>query len=453
MSYEAQTNSKSLSRLSPDLLDTNQQEAVTALYEGNRLIVAKMGAGKTVVAATAITELLADSVVERVLIVSTPKIANTVWRQEFNKWQHTHKTTVEAATGQPDEREKIIKSGVQVVVVTFNVLPWMKQKGLLKYFDGLLIDETTKLKTTGGAQFKAIRHQLKHFTWRAGLTGTPVSEDFEGLFGQMMLIDCGQALGRNKESFLNRYFIPTDFKRYNWILKPNADSEILKAISHLVHSIPDYRGELKEPLYRVHSVVLPDHLRSYYETMKKDMVTDDAVSQTAAVLSQKLQQIAAGFVYLEDGEAKSLSDYRVEEMATLMQSYEHTNVLVCYWYKEDLQRLTDRFPNAEVLDKKRLNEQVAAWNAGKIKMLLIHPRSAGHGLQLEQGGHTIIWYSPQWSNDLWEQTNARLWRKGQKERVEVISIEAQDTVDELINARIESKAQFDALFHKHLGEN
>lgn len=450
MSSDNCKNSKTSSMLTPELLSKDQQEAVTRLYEGNTLLVAKMGAGKTVIAATAITELLTDKELKRVLIVTTPKIAKTVWCQEFSKWQHTHHIKIASATGNPEERIDVFNSDVQVVVVTFNVLPWVKANNLFDSFDGLLVDETTKLKTTGGAQFKAVRNQLKRFTWRAGLTGTPVSEDFEAIFAQSMLIDCGEALGRNKQKFLEAYFFPTDYKQYNWEIKPGHDTQLLDQVKHLIHVMPDYRGELKEPEYIPVKVELPAELRDYYEAMKEDMIVGDIVSQTAAVLAGKLQQIASGFVYPQDGEAQRLSGYRVEALKNTLEQIGDHSVLIAYWFTEDLRALREALPHAEVFDNKRLSEQVAQWNAGKIKHLLIHPRSAGHGLQLEQGGCHIIWYTPYWSRDLWEQLNARLWRKGQTKTVKVYTIEAKDTIDEAVTQRVEHKADFDTIFTEHL---
>lgn len=443
--------SKNSTPLSKDLLTKHQQDAITTLYEGNQLIVGNMGSGKTVIAASAIAELLDDKVLKRVLIVTTPKIANTVWVQEFDKWQHTQHITVSAATGTPQERTEIITGCPQVVVVTFNTLSWMKKNELFDNFDGLLIDETTKLKTTGGEQFKALRHQLKKFKWRGGLTGTPVSEDFIGLFGQMLLIDLGKALGTRKESFLIRYFYPTDYKQYNWALKEGSSTEILEAIKPLVHVVPDYRSTLPPVYFYDYQITPPDSLKLYYDQMRSDMVTDDAISQTAAVLVQKLQQIASGFVYDEMSEAVQLSDYRVTALKKLLDKVEG-NVLIAYWYKEDLERLREALPNAEELNPRNLTTQVARWNAREIKHLLIHPRSAGHGLQLEQGGNTLIWYTPQWSNDLWEQTNARIWRKGQTQPVSIYTMVATDTIDELITQRVENKAKFETLFNEHLGE-
>jgi len=447
MSSEALKTSK---RLSPNLLDPNQQAAITALYEGNTLLIGNMGSGKTVVAATAIAELLGEGELNRVLIITTPKIANSVWKQEFDKWEHTHFIDVRVATSEPSERLDIFRNYGQVVVATFNILPWIRENNLFQYFDGLLIDETTKLKTPGGKGFKAIRSQLKHFKWRCGLTGTPVSEDFSGLYAQMMLIDGGKALGTRHDTFMNQYFYPTDFKRYNWVIKPGADKEMLEAIKGNIHIIPDYRHKLPPITYHLHRFELSEYNRKVYDQMAADAVTEYAVGQTAAVQIQKLQQIAAGFIYTESGTAVQISDERPGALTSLLYKLRDQNVIIVYNFKEDLERLRDLLERAEELTPKTLSTQVDRWNRGEIKHLLIHPKSAGHGLQLEQGGHTLIWYTPQWSNDQWEQTNARLWRTGQKHPVDIYTIEAANTVDELINARIESKAEFDHLFHKHL---
>jgi len=438
--------------LSPSLLDEHQQAAITSLYEGNTLVVGSMGVGKTVIAATAITELLDAKELNRVLIITTPKIANSVWAQEFCKWEHTQHIDVQVATGEPEDRLRVFKHRGDVVVATFNILPWIQANKLFQFFDGLLIDETTKLKTPGSAGFRALRSHLKNFKWRAGLTGTPVSEDFSGLYSQMMLIDAGAALGTRADAFKNKYFYPTDYRQFNWALKPGADAEIMERIKSSIHVLPEYRHRLPRIDYLLHRFELSEYNREVYDQMAKDAVTEFAVGQTAAVQMQKLQQIAAGFVYDGSGEAVQISDQRPAALMDLLYKVRDRNVIIVYNFKEDLERLRDLLPRADELTPKTLSIQVERWNRGEIKHLLIHPKSAGHGLQLEKGGYTLIWYTPQWSNDLWEQTNARIWRTGQEYAVEIYSIEAIDTVDELIGARIEDKARFDRLFHQHLNE-
>lgn len=443
--------SESIKLLPKSFLSEDQQKAVTALYEKNCLLVARLGGGKTIIAATAITELLEEKQINRVLIVTTPKIANTVWPVEFKKWGHTQHVTLSIATGTPEQRMAAIKSTDQVCVITFNTLTWMKKEKLFGYFDGLLIDETTKLKESGGAGFKALRPHLKKFIWRAGLTGTPVNEDFLGLFGQIMLIDGGGSLGTRKDSFLNKFFFPTDYKKYNWELREGAEVQLLECIADLLHVMPDYRGELPPIEYHTETIIMPEPLSNYYHKMKKNMVTEDAISQSAAVLSQKLQQISSGFIYTETGDTVPLSNFRIEALKNLLDRIQG-NTIIAYWYKEDFERLKTALPDAFELNPRNLTDIVNKWNAGDIKRLLVHPRSAGHGLQLEQGGADLVWYTPVWSNDLWEQTNARIWRKGQKNNVNIYTIEAEHSIDQVMSLRVESKGQFDKLFNEHLGE-
>lgn len=432
------------------MLTPEQQSAIDSLYEANRLIVCPMGGGKTVIAATAISELISDNILSRVLIVTTPKIANGVWAQEFKKWQHTAPINVAVATGNPSERLTVINGPAVVVVISFNTLPWMKDRKLFGSFDGLLIDETTKLKTTGGAQFKALRPQIKNFKWRAGLTGTPTSENFEQLYAQIMLIDNGKALGTRKDKFLSTYFIQKDYRGYQYELAPGAGDRILRTIDPLVHVVPDYRDTLPPIEYKNYLATPPENVREYYSAMEKDFIVGEVVAPTAAVLVQKLQQISSGFVYTPEG-TEILSDYRIHALKEILNGVD-SPALVVYWYQEDLKRIKEAIPAAGVLDKKDFNETVKAWNQGKIDTLLIHPRAAGHGLQLEQGGRHIIWFTPQWSNDLWHQTNARLWRKGQHRPVVVWSIIARDTIEQAITNRIEGKNGFNEMFNNYFKE-
>jgi len=441
--------SSEASRRSSSCLTAEQQQAITRLYEGNTLLVAQMGAGKTIIAASAITELLDDNELTKILILTTPKIANTVWRQEFAAWEHTHHIKVAVATGAPEQRKAAMLSDAQVVVATFNVLPWIKENKLFAPFDGLLIDETTKLKTPGGAQFKALRKALKQFKWRAGLTGTPVSEDFMALYAQCMLIDCGAALGTRFDRFKDTYFIQTDYKGYNHELREGAATQLLDAVAPLVYVMGDYRHTLPPIEYINHAFTLDQTTHDYYNRMRKDMVTEHAKSANQAVLVGKLQQIANGFVYQEDGTAKTLSTQRLDVLLNLRNRLQG-NVIIVYWFQHDLDQIKQRIPDAVELTPASLVKTVKSWNEDRISTLLLHSKSAGHGIQLEQGGHQMIWYGPQWSRDLWEQTNARLWRRGQKHPVQIHTITAKNTIDEIINRRVESKAAFDELFTQHL---
>jgi ribosomal protein L31E len=439
-----------MTKLPYSLITKDQQNAISALYQKNTLLVCPMGGGKSIMAATAISELVDDGHIKRVLIVTTPKIANTVWAKEFAKWEHTAHIRVVAATADAQERLDLIRDQRNtVVVVTFNVLPWIKDEKLFGLFDGLLIDETTKLKTPGGEQFKAIRKALNGFTWRCGLTGTPVSESFEALYAQMMLIDAGQALGTRFDSYMNTYFDPQDFKRYNWKLKPGSAQAIMRKIAHMVHTVPDYTASLPPINYVEHEITMPAQVQQAYDAMESDGVFDDVTAANAAVAVNKLIQIASGFAYDDTGAEVRLSDYRVRACADLILSL-NENAIVVYWFEADKAALQSAIPNCISVTPANLKDAVAQWNAGSIPVLLVHPRSCGHGLQLEQGGRHVVWLGPQWSRDLWLQTNARVWRRGQTKPVYIHTFVAQNTIDCVVVDRVMDKGSFQDLFNQYL---
>lgn len=436
------------SRITPD-----QNEAIDRLYSHDEtFLYAKPGSGKTIIAATAIKELLDDGHLSRVLIISTPKIVKTVWPGEFRNWRHTQHITVDSAVGDVEQRLSIFKDpAIQVVVATFNVLPWIKANKLFDSFDGLVIDESTKLTQTGGAQFRALRPNLKKFKWRVALSGTPCAESFDRLFGQMLLVDLGKSLGTRKESFMQEYFYTTDFKGYNWTLKEGSAERITKAVDHLVHTVPDYRGDLPELQVDNHYFSQSEEVLSFYNTLRKDLVCDDVTAVNAAVLVGKLQQVASGFVYTDTGEVVSKSDNRIQALTEAMGKTKGP-VIVTYNFKEDLRRLKEYFgAKARELKPSNLEETTSQWNEGEVEVLLIHPRSAGHGLNLAKGGCVMIHYTPHWSWDVTDQANARLWRRGQTKTVQIITLVALGTVDELIVQRIENKKTFDMMFNEHLG--
>ena len=444
------TQSEHLRRLSRSLLTPDQQSTITRIKASPTLLVGDMGVGKTVIAATAIQELLDAKKIKRVLIISTPKIANTVWKTEFNKWEHLHRITVELATGDAAQRQTAFSSSAQVVVMTFNTLPWWT-KTTHTNFDGLLIDESTKLKTPGGAGFKSLRHKLKNFSWRCAMTGTPVSENLLALYTQLFLVDLGLTLGTRFDTFRQRYFYPTDYKQYNWAVIPEQDKALLCAVAPHVHVMDEYSHELPPIEYEDVLLTLPPEVQDFYDELRKNLVLEaqDIVAANQAVLANKLAQVVNGWAYDVYGEPYQISDYRLHALKAERAAIEG-NVIICYWYREDLARIKTTLADAVELTPANLAGTVQLWNDGKIRTLLIHPRSCGHGLQLERGGHTVIWYSPQWSRDLWLQTNARVWRRGQKHPVKILTLVADGTIDDLIISRVEGKGDFGTLFKKHL---
>lgn len=445
---------------SPDILTPDQEDAIDRLYGFNStFLIARMGAGKTVIALSAIEELLRGGFLKHVLIIAPLKVCNTVWKQEAASWGHLKHLDIGICTGSEADRANVLLEQHSITVINFENVVWLFEMfGASKqghFFDGLLVDELSRLKASGGRVFKKLRRRLDDFTWRVGMTGTPVSEDWIGLFGQMLIVDGGRALGTRRDRFLNAYFYPTDYKQYNWELREGSAAVLTHLIADAVHTMPDYTHTLP-PLNEYDYVIeLPDSARGVYKNMCKNMIVKlenaEVVAENAAVLSGKLLQLASGFLYVEDRPSVRIHDEKIKAVKALLTD---SPTIVCYWFKDELARLRKAFPDAEVLgggvSKKETDRIVDAWTRGDVKVLLLHPRSAGHGLNLAAGGHRMIWTGPVWSRDLSEQTAARLWRRGQRHAVDVTTIIVKDTIDELVVERLNDKGGYHRLLMAHL---
>ena len=437
-----------LKNLTPD-----QNECVTHLFEhDSTLLVADMGAGKTVCAMTAAAELLASKFVNKILVITTIKVAQNVWATEHQKWSHLTHLKVAMALGSEQDREVGLAAKADLICINFENLRWLCEtlgNDLVKKFDGLIIDEVSKLKSNSGSNFKAIKKYIRKFKWRLTMTGTPVSEDWTGLFGQIYMTDGGKALGKNKQRYLENYFYPTDFQQRNWSLLPDQDARILTKIKPLLYHLPDYRHELPELIEQDIIIDMPGHSKKLYSQFKKTMVADfnnsEIAAQNSAALTGKLQQICQGFMYGENT-IFEMENPKLDMLKDLVAENPKPKIIV-YWFKHDLKNLQKVFPDGVVLKNP---SDVDAWNRGKINLLFLQPRSAAHGLNLASGGHQIIFYSMVWSNDLYLQTIARLWRRGAKNPVTVKKLIMQNTIDEIINLRLSDKKKYQALLLSHI---
>jgi hypothetical protein len=456
------TTNKTPTPLSQDLLTADQQNAVDRLYNHDQtMLIAGMGAGKTIISLTAIQALMRDRVLDKVLIFAPLKVCQEVWRQEAEKWEHTAGVNITFCTGTPAQRRDAVHLAQWqggIMLLNFENMAWFFETYKKDHgFDGLLIDELSKLKG-GGKGFKKMRNHIDSFRWVAGMTGTPAAEDFEGLFYQVYSIDRGERFGGRKDTFMRTYFFPTDYNEYAWELLPDGAERITAKLADLVYTVPDYRHELPSLTMEKWMVDLPSGVKTVYDQFEKTLVLDvpGHTPQTAdnmAVMSGKLQQLAGGSLYMEDefGERVDtfhLHDDKVVACKALIQGLGEAPVVLTYWYKHELERLEKAFPTAVNLNSPGAND---LWNAGKIKILLVQPLSCSHGLQLQFGGQHMIFFSPIWSNDIMEQMVARVWRKGQVDPVTVWEILAAGTIDEMIVDRVNGKKAFDALFHKLLG--
>ena len=433
-----------------NLLDDSQLDLIDRIYGHDAtLVYATMGSGKTVCYLTAASELLSEDIINRVLIVAPLRPCNEVWAEEHKKWAHLQHLDVAVATGSADKRLAAINSGAQIVVINIENLVWFldtfkKNLG----FDALCIDELSKFSNNSNKGVKKLRTKTKLFKHHVGLTGTPVHESFLSLFSQCLVLDGGDRLGRNFDTFKRLYFYATDYNEHNWELLPSANTRLLGQLKDLIYSMPDYTHTLPKLTEHLHDFELSDESSEAFKHFAKHSVIEiggvEIVAENAAVLSGKLEQFNSGFLYVE-GDALQISDTfeRFEAFKKLVSLLCSKNCLIFYTFEEEKQQIIDALGE----DYSLISEKgvVDNWNAGKIKNLVLHPKSAGHGLNLAGGGHTIILYSPIWSNDMYKQLVGRLWRRGQKKAVDVhILRECLNGLDDMKLQRVTDKSEHDA---------
>ena len=387
------------------------------------MILAPVGAGKTAITLTAMYDMLYEGHVKRFLVIAPLRVATSVWPQERLKWAPFMSMSI--CVGTPRERLMAYAADTQVMVTNYDNLQWLSELNL-DIFDGVVFDELTRLKNPSGARFKALAKVLK-CPIRWGLTGSFTSNGLEDVFGQCKIID-QKLLGRSKGAFQQQYFYLVNREHNDWAPRPGALELVMERIKPATFVLEP--GEYKDKLPPLHTVEvrmdLPD--RKPYEDMKKDFVARfpdaTAVAVNAAVVTQKLSQMAAGFVYTP--EPVWFSKHKFDRLDELLAENQQANTIVFYNFIEELHELQRRFPHARTVDS------IDDWNAGRVRLLCLHPKSAGHGLNLQHGGHHIVWLSLPWSLELFEQANGRLHRSGQLHAVWCYVMLANQTVDEKI---------------------
>lgn len=396
----------------------------------------EMGLGKSVITLSAIFDLCLDSfLVCKVLVIAPLRVARDTWPAEINKWDHLKGLSYSVVVGTEKERIDALKKQSTLYIINRENVDWLVHKsGIPFHFDMVVIDELSSFKSYGAKRFKSLLKVRPSVKRIVGLTGTPSSNGLMDLWAEFRILDLGQRLGRYISHYRNTYFKPD--KRNAQIIfsyKPlqGAEEEIYKQISDITISMKstDY---LKMPEYVSNEVfvTLSEKEWKVYSDFKADMVANlgdeeiDAVN--AAVLSGKLLQMANGAVYDSENKAHVIHDKKLDALEDLIEGANGKPVLVAYWYKHDLERIKDRFPVRQIQSSKDIED----WNDGKIPIAVIHPASAGHGLNLQSGGSTLIWFGLTWSLELYQQTNARLYRQGQKDTVIVHHIITKNTIDE-----------------------
>ncbi len=395
-----------------------------------------MGLGKSVITLSAIFDLCLDSfLVCKVLVIAPLRVARDTWPDEIKKWDHLKGLSYSVAVGTEKERIDALEKQSTLYIINRENVDWLVHKsGIPFHFDMVVIDELSSFKSYGAKRFKSLLKVRPSVKRIVGLTGTPSSNGLMDLWAEFRILDLGQRLGRYISHYRNTYFKPD--KRNAQIIfsykpLPGAEEEIYKQISDITISMKstDY---LTMPEYVSNEVfvTLSDKEWKVYSDFKEEMVANlgdeeiDAVN--AAVLSGKLLQMANGAVYNSENKAHVIHDKKLEALEDLIEGANGKPVLVAYWYKHDLERIKERFPVRQIQSSKDIED----WNDGKIPIAVIHPASAGHGLNLQSGGSTLIWFGLTWSLELYQQTNARLYRQGQRDTVIVHHIITKNTIDE-----------------------
>ncbi len=396
----------------------------------------EMGLGKSVITLSAIFDLCLDSfLVCKVLVIAPLRVARDTWPAEINKWDHLKGLSYSVAVGTEKERIDALKKQSTLYIINRENVDWLVHKsGIPFHFDMVVIDELSSFKSYGAKRFKSLLKVRPSIKRIVGLTGTPSSNGLMDLWAEFRILDLGQRLGRYISHYRNTYFKPDKRNAqivFSYKPLPGAEEEIYKQISDITISMKstDY---LKMPEYVSNEVfvTLSDKEWKVYSEFKEEMVANlgdeeiDAVN--AAVLSGKLLQMANGAVYDSENKTHIIHDKKLDALEDLIEGANGKPVLVAYWYKHDLERIKERFPVRQIQSSKDIED----WNDGKIPIAVIHPASAGHGLNLQSGGSTLIWFGLTWSLELYQQTNARLYRQGQKDTVIVHHIITKNTIDE-----------------------
>lgn len=396
-----------------------------------------MGMGKTAATLMAIKSLLYDSfTVSNVLVIAPLRVAEATWSDECNEWDELKDLTVVPVIGPLKKRLEALATSADIHTINRENVSWLVDHYKTRWpFDMVVIDESSSFKSNKSQRFKALRRVRPLIHRIVELTGTPVPNGLMDLWSQAYLLDRGKRLGRTIGAYRRRWFTPgrgSGYVVYDWRPRDGAEQEIYQALSDICVSMKakDYI-QLPPVLYNRVSVRLPPVAQKAYKQLERDLVLqlgeDDVVASTAAVLSNKLIQMTSGAVYNEDGKAIDVHHAKLDALQEIVEDNPHKPVMVFYWFRHDLDRLQAIFPQARILSS---HQDIKDWNAGRISLLLVHPASAGHGLNLQYGGSVIVWYSLSWSLELYQQANKRLHRSGQQHTVVIHHLIAEGTIDE-----------------------
>lgn len=414
-------------------------------------VILQMGLGKTVCTLDAINQLMYDSFeIRKVLVIAPLRVAKVTWGDEIRKWRNLSHLRYSIAVGTEKERVAALNADADIYIINRENVQWLVEKSGVPFeYDMVVIDELSSFKNWNSKRFKAFMKVRPRVKRVVGLTGTPSPNGMMDLFAQFKCLDMGARLGRFITQYRNCYFVPDRMNGqivYSYRLRPGAEKQIYDKISDITISMKAL-DHLKMPelIENRYPVYMDEKEAAMYDELRFDLILpykeDEAITAAnAAALSGKLCQMANGAVYSEGGDTVHIHDRKLEALEDIIEAAQGP-ILLCYWFKHDLERIEKKLQELKVsFDRITTEDSIRKWNAGKLDVGLIHPASAGHGLNLQQGGNVIVWFGLTWSLELYQQTNARLWRQGQSNKTVVVQhIVTAGTIDEDILDALTSK--------------
>lgn len=410
-----------------------------------------MGMGKSSITLTAIMEPMYDRFeVSKVLIVAPLRVCKYTWPQEIVKWEHLSGLKFSLATGTAAERKMALKADADIYIINRENIPWLiDESGIPFDYDMVVIDELSSFKNHQSKRFKAFMKVRPWVKRIVGPTGTPSSNGLMDLYAEFKMLDMGERLGRFISQYRNAYFRPgrtNGMIVYNYVPLPGADKQIYEKISDITISMKgtDYL-EMPELVNSRYEVYMDEQEAELYDGMEKELVLalpgGEITAANAAVLSGKLLQMSNGAIYSDDESVYSIHDRKLDALEDIIEAANGRSILIAYWFQHDLDRIEKRLSDKKIgFEKLDSDGSIARWNKGEIPVALIHPASAGHGLNLQDGGNFLVWFGLTWSLELYQQTVARLWRQGQQSGTVVVQhIITAGTIDEDVMDALEHK--------------